>query len=85
MAALLIILLTVAAYIVPDAERAILAQFYNGTVGSKVPTPAPPHPSCTGESANLTAGDCAAWTRFAKDPRFSSVLVARVREIPRYA
>jgi hypothetical protein len=33
MAALLIILLAVAAYSVPDAgERAILEQFYNGTV-----------------------------------------------------
>jgi hypothetical protein len=55
------------------------------TACSKVPTPAPPPPTCTGESANLTAGDCAAWTRFAKDPHFSSMLAAKVREIPRYA
>ena len=34
MAALLIILLAVAADIMPDAERAILEQFYNGTVGT---------------------------------------------------
>jgi hypothetical protein len=54
------------------------------TACSKVPTPAPPPPTCTGESANLTAGDCAAWTGFAKDPHFSSVLVAKVREFPRY-
>ena len=32
--------------------------------------------SCTGESANLTAGDCRAWVSFAKDPRFSSALLA---------
>ena len=28
---------------------------------SKLPTPAPAPPVCTGESANLTASDCAAW------------------------
>jgi hypothetical protein len=45
---------------------------------SKVPTPAPPPPMCTGESVSLTASDCAAWTGFAKDTHFSSVLVAKV-------
>jgi hypothetical protein len=54
------------------------------TACSKVPTPAPLPPACTGESANLTAGDCAAWAGFAKDPHFSSVLVAKVRESPLY-